>query len=97
MECADDGREGVDMVARSAPGYYNLILMDIQMPNMNGYQAAREIRSLADPDLNHIPIVALTANSFDEDKDEAYASGMDWHVAKPFDLDKVNEALKEFL
>lgn len=97
VECADDGREGVDMVARSAPGYYNLILMDIQMPNMNGYQAAREIRSLADPDLNHIPIVALTANSFDEDKDEAYASGMDWHVAKPFDLDKVNEALKEFL
>lgn len=85
------------MVSESAPGYYDLILMDIQMPRMDGYETTREIRSLADPDLAGIPIVALTANAFEEDKKEAFASGMDGHIAKPFDLDKVNAVLEEIL
>ncbi len=97
VECADDGLEALRMVSESAPGYYDLILMDIQMPRMDGYETAREIRSLADPDLAGIPIVALTANAFEEDKKEAFASGMDGHIAKPFDLDKVNAVLEEIL
>ncbi len=97
VECADDGLEALRMVSESAPGYYDLILMDIQMPRMDGYETTREIRSLADPDLAGIPIVALTANAFEEDKKEAFASGMDGHIAKPFDLDKVNAVLEEIL
>ena len=97
VECADDGLEALRMVSESAPGYYDLILMDTQMPRMDGYETAREIRSLADPDLAGIPIVALTANAFEEDKKEAFASGMDGHIAKPFDLDKVNAVLEEIL
>ena len=97
VECADDGLEALRRVSESAPGYYDLILMDIQMPRMDGYETAREIRSLADPDLAGIPIVALTANAFEEDKKEAFASGMDGHIAKPFDLDKVNAVLEEIL
>lgn len=97
VECAVDGIEVLEMVAGSKPGYYDLILMDIQMPRMNGYEAAREIRKLSDPGLANIPIVALTANAFEEDKKEAFISGMDGHIAKPFDLDKVNAVLKKIL
>ena len=97
VECAGDGLEALRMVSGSAPGYYDLILMDIQMPRMDGYQTTREIRNLPDPDLARIPIVALTANAFEEDKKEAFVAGMDGHIAKPFDLDKVNGVLTEIL
>lgn len=96
VECAGDGLEGVEMVCASSPGYYDLILMDIQMPKMNGYEATRKIRALERPDLRSIPIVALTANAFEEDRKEAFAAGMNGHIAKPFDLEKVNEVLKDF-
>lgn len=97
VECAADGLAGVEMVRASTPGYYDLILMDIQMPQMDGYEATRKIRSMERPDLRSIPVVALTANAFEEDRKEALEAGMDGHIAKPFDLDKVNEVLKQFL
>lgn len=97
IECAGDGLEALEMVSGSVPGYYDLILMDIQMPRMDGYQASKEIRNLANPGLARIPIVALTANAFEEDKKEAFASGMDGHMAKPFDLEKAMSILEEIL
>ncbi len=97
VETAEDGTVAVDMVKRSAAGYYALVLMDIQMPVMNGYDAARAIRGLSDPDLARIPIVAMTANAFDEDRKRSLESGMNAHVAKPIDMDKLLEVLSQLL
>lgn len=96
VEHAEDGVICVDMVQRMEPGYYDLILMDIQMPNMNGYQATERIRGLSGPQKD-IPIVAMTANAFEEDKRHAFAVGMNGHVAKPIDVPKLIETLAEFL
>jgi len=85
-ESAENGQVAVDMVKNSTPGYYEIILMDIQMPVMNGYEAARAIRSLEDPKLASIPILAMTANAFKEDQENALRSGMDAHIAKPVDV-----------
>lgn len=85
-ESAENGQIAVDMVKKSSHGYYELILMDIQMPVMNGYEAAKAIRSLEDPGLSSIPILAVTANAFEEDRENALRSGMDAHVAKPIDV-----------
>lgn len=95
VEWARDGDICVAMVDRSAP--YDLILMDIQMPNMNGYQAAEAIRGMADPAKAGIPIVAMTANAFEEDKENAYAAGMDAHLAKPIDIPKLTQTLTDIL
>ena len=92
IEWAEDGQICVDMLKKAPFGYYDLILMDIQMPNMNGYDAARTIRRLQDSEKANIPILAMTANAFEEDKREAYRSGMNGHVAKPI---SVRELLKE--
>ena len=89
VEEAVDGSVAVDMVRQSEPGYYALILMDVQMPRMNGYEATRAIRALDNPALAHIPIVAMTANAFEEDKQQALACGMDDHVAKPINVDRL--------
>lgn len=89
VERAADGLICVDMLRKAAPGYYDLILMDIQMPNMNGYEAARAIRGLGDPARADIPILAMTANAFKEDRDRALAAGMNGHIAKPLDLRKM--------
>ncbi len=97
IEKAEDGSIGVEMVKNSAHGYYSLILMDIQMPIMNGYDAARAIRALDDKELASIPIVAMTANAFDEDKQKAFDSGMNAHVAKPIDLDKLMTVINDIL
>jgi len=85
-ECAENGQAAVDMVKNSSHGYYELVLMDIQMPVMNGYEAAKAIRSLDDPGLASVPILAMTANAFDEDRENALRSGMDAHIAKPIDV-----------
>ncbi len=97
VETAQNGKIAVEMVRNSAAGYYDAILMDIQMPVMDGYQASREIRSLENEDLAGIPIIALTANAFDGDKKEALANGMDAHVAKPIDIGVLYEMLKSVL
>ncbi len=97
VDTAEDGTVAVDIVKKSEPGHYALILMDIQMPVMNGYDAAKAIRALDDPALANIPIVAMTANAFDEDRQKAMDAGMNAHVAKPIDLDKLMEVLKSIL
>lgn len=95
VECAEDGDVAVAMVSNSVPGYYDLILMDIQMVRMDGYQATREIRKLSDPELADVPIVALTANAMEEDKRQAFEAGMNGHIAKPIDMDKLDYTLME--
>lgn len=97
VETASNGQIAVDMVKNSAEGYYDAILMDIQMPVMNGYQASREIRRLENRALAEIPIIALTANAFDEDKKASLANGMNAHIAKPLDMAVLYETLKTVL
>lgn len=87
VDTADDGAVAVDKVSQSAPGAYDVVLMDIQMPNMNGYEATRAIRELPDAARARIPIIAVTANAFSSDRDAALAAGMDGHIAKPIDVD----------
>ena len=74
-----------------------MVLMDIQMPNMNGYEAARAIRGLENRELAEIPIIAMTANAFEEDRQEALKSGMNAHIAKPIDIGVLFEALEKIL
>jgi len=97
VELADNGQVAVDMVENSQPGYYQLVLMDVQMPVMNGYEATRAIRRLENRELANIPILAMTANAFGEDKQEALRSGMNGHIAKPIDIDKLIDTLDEVL
>ncbi len=97
VETAEDGTIAVEKVKNSAPGYYSLILMDIQMPKMNGYDATRAIRALDDPALAGIPIVAMTANAFEEDRRKAMECGMNAHVSKPIDVEKLLEILTSVL
>ena len=97
VEAANDGSVAVDMVKDSADGYYDIILMDVQMPIMNGYDATRAIRKLENPALANIPIVAMTANAFNEDKMNALEAGMNDHVAKPLDMDRLFEVLHKYL
>ena len=93
VESAENGQIAVDMVANSEPGYYDAILMDIQMPVMDGYEATRAIRSLADADLARIPILAMTANAFQEDVQAVKEAGMQAHIAKPVDPNVLMEEL----
>ncbi len=86
VETAENGRIAVDMVTASEPGYYDAILMDIQMPEMNGYEATQAIRALKDKRLAEIPILAMTANAFKEDVLAAEQAGMQAHIAKPIDV-----------
>ena len=97
VEHAEDGIICVDMMEKAEAGYYDLILMDIQMPNMDGYKATQTIRKLSDPKKAGITIVAMTANAFEEDKQNAYKAGMNWHIAKPIKIDELLTALTEIL
>ncbi len=97
VETAQNGQVAVEMVKASKEGYYDGILMDIQMPVMDGYQASKEIRSLKRKDLAEIPIIALTANMLDEDKKKAMSSGMNAHIAKPVDVNVLYEVLGNVL
>ncbi len=97
VEEATDGDEAVEMVSKSEPGYYDAVLMDIQMPTMNGYEASKAIRALEDKKLASVPIIAMTANAFDEDKQAAFDAGMNDHVAKPIEIEQLLVALKKVL
>ena len=85
------------MVNNAEAGRYDLVLMDVQMPVMNGYDATRAIRSLADQNKASVTIVAMTANAFDEDRKAALQSGMDGHLAKPIDMDRLKDMLSKTL
>ena len=96
LDTAVNGREAVDMVA-AAPGAYDAVLMDVQMPVMNGYDATHAIRALDDPAAAGVPIIAMTANAFQEDVRDALEAGMDAHIAKPFDFERIMETLSGVL
>ena len=97
VEAAENGQIGLDMVKASPDGYYDAILMDIQMPVMDGLTAARSIRSLENPVHANIPILAITANAFKEDEEKAKEAGMQAHIAKPIDVDKLLVTLAKVL
>jgi signal transduction histidine kinase/BarA-like signal transduction histidine kinase len=97
VERAEDGAVCIDMLTEHAAGYYDVILMDIQMPNMDGYTATSRIRGLGDKALRDIPIVAMTANAFDEDRKKALEIGMNAHIAKPIDVEKLMQTLARLI
>ena len=97
VDTAENGKLAVDKVRESAPGYYDLVLMDIQMPVMNGYEATRAIRALPDAEKAALPIVAITANAFDEDRQNAARAGMNGHLSKPFDMQQLLAMIEEVL
>ena len=97
VEEAENGQVALDKVQKAAAGYYDLILMDMQMPVMNGMDATKAIRALPDKAKANVPIVAMTANAFEEDRQTALACGMNGHIAKPIDVNKVLETLKELM
>ncbi len=96
VERAKDGVVCIDMMKNAEPGYYDLVLMDIQMPNMDGYEAAKRIREFPGPKKD-IPIIAMTANAFKEDKQRAFSVGMNGHIAKPMDVIKLIKELRRFM
>ena len=97
VERAEDGVVCIDMLSKAESGYYDMIIMDIQMPKMDGYRAANLIRNLPDAEKKDIPIVAMTANVFAEDKQLAWEAGMNGHIAKPIDVHRVLQVLIEIL
>ena len=97
VDRAKDGVECVDMLEKAANGTYQIILMDVQMPVMNGYDAARKIRRMDDPQKANIPIVAMTANAFSEDKQVALDAGMNDHIAKPINMSVLVPTLRKYL
>ena len=94
---AEDGVAAVEMFSASPVGHYDIIFMDVQMPRMDGYQASEAIRTLDRPDGPRVPIIAMTANAFKEDVEQAFAHGMNGHLAKPLENDKLMEALAKIL
>ena len=97
VDTAEDGEIAVQKMKQAAPGQYDLILMDIQMPKMDGYEATRQIRALPDAAKAGIPIFAMTANAFEEDRQNALEAGMDGHIAKPLDIPHLLHVLAEVL
>ena len=97
MESAPDGSDAVEMVSRANEYYYDAVLMDVQMPVMDGYEATRTIRALPREDVRDLPIIAMTANAMEEDKEAALKNGMNAHIAKPLDIDLFMEILGKYL
>ena len=97
VDTAEDGAVAVQKIKQAAPGQYDLILMDIQMPNLDGYEATRQIRALPDAEKANIPIFAMTANAFEEDRRNALAAGMNGHIAKPLDVPHLLRVLADAL
>jgi CheY-like chemotaxis protein len=93
VACAADGQEALDLYCGEEPGWFDVILMDIRMPVMDGLESARRIRTSGRPDARRIPIIALTANAFDEDTRKSLASGMNGHLSKPIQVDQMLEIL----
>jgi len=89
-----DGRQAVEAFESSAPGTFDAILMDVMMPVMDGLEATRAIRGLDRPDAKTVPIIAMTANAFDEDARKCLAAGMDVHLAKPLHVEKIKQAIQ---
>lgn len=97
IDTAENGLEAVNIVSRSAEGFYQMILMDIQMPVMDGYESTRRIRTLTRSDVANMPIVAMTANAFSEDVANAIEAGMNYHLAKPIDIATLMKVLNKYL
>lgn len=97
IENADDGQIAVSMFEKSEEGYYDAVLMDVSMPNMNGYEASKIIRSLNRSDAKTVPIFAMTANAFDEDRKKSIEAGMDYHISKPIDFYMMFKKLEEYI
>jgi len=97
VDVASDGAEAVEKICHSEDAPYDLVLMDIQMPVMDGIEATQAIRAMADPQLSRLPIVAMTANAFEEDRQRVLSAGMDGYLAKPIDVDKLFDTLQSIL
>ncbi len=97
IEVAPDGTDAVSMVEQSEEGYYNAVLMDVQMPVMNGYEATKAIRAMHREDVKTLPIIAMTANAMEDDKEAALKSGMNAHIAKPLDISLLMSVLHKYL
>ncbi len=97
VESAPDGTDAVSMVSQSEEYYYDVILMDVQMPIMNGYEATRTIRMMQRNDVKTLPIIAMTANALEEDKEAAIKNGMNAHISKPLDMDIFISVLSQYL
>lgn len=96
-EIVENGRLAVERFEQAAEGEFDAILMDVQMPVLNGYDAARAIRSLTREDAQRIPIIAMTANAFAEDEKAALDAGMNAHVAKPLDVELLKKVIREYV
>ena len=97
VDVAVNGLEAVDMLRAATPGHYDVVLMDIQMPIMDGFEATRRIRALDEKDKATIPIIAVTANAFEEDRESVYDAGMNAHLAKPYEIPKMMATLSDIL
>ena len=97
IDHAQNGREALDLFAASAPGHYAAILMDVRMPEMDGLEATAAIRALDRPDAKTIPIVGLTANAFDEDVQRSLQVGMNAHLSKPVEPERLYQTLEELI
>jgi CheY-like chemotaxis protein len=97
VESVVDGKEAFDKYKSSSPGYYDLIITDIQMPVMDGYELTKAVRGMEDKAYSGIPIVAMTANAFDEDRQASFEVGMNEHIAKPVSIEKLKGVLAMFL
>lgn len=97
IDTAVDGLDAVNKVAAAQEGYYDLILMDVQMPVMDGYEATRKIRTLGRADTAEVPIIAMTANAFLEDVKQAKEAGMNYHLAKPINIRELMDILDKYL
>ena len=93
VDSAEDGTDAVNIMSSASGSKYDLIFMDIQMPKMDGYTATREIRTLKDTKKANVPIIAITANAFDEDRKKAIKAGMNGHIAKPIDVNVILQNL----
>jgi signal transduction histidine kinase/CheY-like chemotaxis protein len=96
FDCAENGKEAVDLFSKS-PEKYDLIFMDLQMPEMDGHEATQIIRALDVPNAKTVPVIAMSANVFKEDVDRCFASGMNWHIGKPVDFDELLKLLRFYL
>lgn len=95
IDCAEDGIEAVNQINEAPEDRYDLVLMDIQMPRMDGYTATREIRTLPNNRKANVPIVAMTANAFEEDRKKAFECGMSGHIVKPIDRRSISKVLDQ--